>query len=232
MRWVDEYRPTIDDDRIAALRAWHERSHRQLREAGEQRVRYLGLDLVAPPGVFAPTAVSDLLGGAVLAEVRAGDRVLDMGTGSGVNAILAARTARDVVGVDVNPAAVDAARANAHRNGVLATFVVSDVFDAVEGTFDLIVVDPPFRWFAPRDMVERAITDAGYATLQRFLAHVGERLRPGGRVLLFFGTTGDLDHVLRSVARAGLDHETVASRDIGRGGASYSTYRLTRRPAP
>jgi release factor glutamine methyltransferase len=36
------------------------------------------------------TPVSHLLGEAVLAHVRDGDRVLDMGTGSGVNAVLAA----------------------------------------------------------------------------------------------------------------------------------------------
>jgi release factor glutamine methyltransferase len=70
----------------------------------------------------------------------------------GVNAILAAQVADDVVGVDLNPEAVAAARANAARNGVWAAFAVSDVFSAVHGTFDLIIIDPPFRWFAPRDM--------------------------------------------------------------------------------
>lgn len=88
-------------------------------------VSYLGLDLVIPAGVFAPTPTSDLLGRAVLAEVRPGDRVLDMGTGCGVNAILAARVAHDVVGVDLNKNAITAARANAARNGVTAAFARS-----------------------------------------------------------------------------------------------------------
>jgi release factor glutamine methyltransferase len=107
--------------------------------------------------------MSDLLGRAVIDEVRPGERVLDMGTGSGVNAILAARAGGEVVGVDLNPAAVDAARANAERNGVAAVFAVSDMFSAVEGDFDLAVIDPPFRWFAPRDMAEATIADEGYA---------------------------------------------------------------------
>ncbi|MGI8723374.1 MAG: methyltransferase [Geodermatophilaceae bacterium] len=107
------------------------------------------------------TAVSHLLGEAVLAEVRDSDRVLDMGTGSGVNAILAASTARDIVAVDINPLAVEAARGNAERNGCpdRIDFRESDVFSNVDGTFDLIVFDPPFRWFAPRDMFEVAMTD-------------------------------------------------------------------------
>ena len=46
-------------------------------------------------------------------------------------------------------------------NGVAdrMTFAVADVFDGVEGDFDLIVFDPPFRWFKPRDLLEAGSTD-------------------------------------------------------------------------
>lgn len=77
-----------------------------------------------PPGVFPPTPMSDLLGHAVLEEVDAKDRVLDMGTGSGINAILAARSSPEVLGVDINPLTVAAARHNAKRKGVRAEFAV------------------------------------------------------------------------------------------------------------
>jgi len=50
--------------------------------------------------------------------VNEGERVLDMGTGSGVNAILAATKGAQVLAVDINPRAVEAARANAQGNGV------------------------------------------------------------------------------------------------------------------
>jgi release factor glutamine methyltransferase len=197
-------------------------------EAGERRLSYLGLELVMPPGVFAPTPMSDLLGRAVEAEARPGERVLDMGTGSGVNAILAARADAEVVGVDLSPAAVEAARSNAERNGVSVEFLVSDVFSAVKGTFDLVVIDPPFRWFTPRDMTEVAIADEAYAGVGRFFAGIRDRLRPGGRVLLFFGTSGDQDHVLGLATTVGLAVETLASRQLSRDGitVSYSTFRL------
>lgn len=223
------YRPRLSTEDLVGLRFWHERAYRELRAAGEQRLSYLDLDLVVPAGVFAPTPTSDLLGCAVLAEVRPGDRVLDMGTGSGVNAILAATVARDVTGVDVNPAAVAAAQANAARNAVHAAFAVSDVFRAVRGSFDLVVIDPPFRWFAPRDLIGTAITDEGYSALGRFFNGIGSRLRPGGRVLLFFGTSGDQEHVLGLAAGAGLHAEVVATRELTRDTKTvvYSTFRLT-----
>lgn len=223
------YRPPFSTERTAALRRWHERAYREMSQAGEQRLSYLGLDLVVPPGVFAPTPMSDLLGRAVIDEVRAGERVLDMGTGSGVNAILAARAGAEVLGVDLNLAAVEAARANAARNGVTAEFAVSDVFSTVEGDFDLAVIDPPFRWFAPRDTTEVAIADEGYAGVGQFFVGIRQRLRPGGRVLLFFGTSGDQDHVLGLAAGTGLTVETVATRELTRDGmtVTYSTFRLT-----
>jgi release factor glutamine methyltransferase len=103
------------------------------------------------------------------------------------------------------------------------------MFAAVEGDFDLAVIDPPFRWFAPRDLTEAAIADEGYAGVERFFAGIRERLRPGGRVLLFFGTSGDQDHVLGLAAGAGMTVEPVATRELRRDGitVTYSTFRLS-----
>lgn len=183
---VVAYRPRFSADRVLDLTRWHERAYRELKAAGEVRLSYLGLEVVIPPGVFSPTPTSDLLGRAVLTEVRPTDRVLDMGTGSGVNAILAATVANDVVGVDVNPAAVAVARVNAARNGVRAAFAVSDVFSAVEGAFDLVVIDPHFRWFSPRDLLEAAIHRRGLlsprAVLRRAQFAAPSR-RPGPTLL-------------------------------------------------
>ena len=108
-----------------------------------------------------------------------------------------------MLGVDVNPHAVAAAVANAARNGVAdrTTFRESDVFSAVDGTFDLMMFDPPFRWFAPRDHLEASMADENYAALTRFLAQAGDHLAPGGRILMFFGTSGDLDFLYRTARR-------------------------------
>lgn len=228
----DAYEPQMSLERAALLRRWHERTSNELHALGPHDARYLGLDLTIPEHVFPPTPMSDLLGRAVLDEVREDDRVLDMGTGSGANAILAASRSRDVLGVDVNPHAVAAAATNAERNGVAGRtrFAVSDLFDTVDGTFDLIVFDPPFRWFAPRDLLERAFADEGYATLTRFMTEVEDRLEPGGRLLLFFGTSGDLLYLADLVAGTGLMVETVVTRDLSKDGltVTYSTFRLTR----
>lgn len=224
------YRPEMSPDEQRRLRAWHEAAYESIRDSGAGTVEYLGRTFVVPPRVFPPAPMSSLLGQAVLDEVRAADRVLDMGTGSGVNAILAASRSTDVLGVDINPHAVEAAVANAERNGVAdrVTFRESDVFATVDGRFDLIIFDPPFRWFAPRDQLEASIADENYAALTRVLRQAGEHLAPGGRILMLFGTSGDLDYLYRTAEANGFTREELGSRELTRDDQTirYVAFRL------
>ena len=107
------YVPLVRHDRVERLRRWHEEVSESLHGMGPHDVEYLGLRLHVPAEVFPPTPTSDLLGRLVTSTVQAGHRVLDMGCGSGANAILAAQRTDEVVAVDINPNAVAATAANA-----------------------------------------------------------------------------------------------------------------------
>lgn len=84
-------------------------------------------------------------------EVRGGESVLDYGCGSGILAITAAKLgAGRVIGVDIDPQAVTAARDNADRNGVTADFF--DSTKPIAGRFDLVVANilaNPLKVLAP-----------------------------------------------------------------------------------
>ena len=72
-------------------------------------------------------------------------RAIDLGTGSGVHAILASDHCREVVAVDINPRAIEFAKFNGALNGIdNIEFVLSDVFNSVEQTCDLLVANPPY----------------------------------------------------------------------------------------
>jgi release factor glutamine methyltransferase len=227
------YTPRVSGEHAERIRRWHESAYELARaEAGTgQTFSYLGRTLVVPPEVQPITGMSYLLGEAVLDEVRDGDRVLDVGTGSGVNAILAASRASAVLAVDINPHAVGAARDNAERNGVADRVEVrrSDVFSEVDGEFDLIVFDPPFRWFAPRDLLEAATTDENYRAMTEFFRGARAHLGAAGRMLVFFGSSGDLAYLRQLAGEEGFRAEVVAQRDLVRDGwrVDYYTFRLT-----
>lgn len=228
-----DYKPTLTPVQIEHIRAWHDRAYAEELEAGaaDRTFRYLGISIVVPPQVMPITPMSHLLGERILAEVKAGDRVLDMGTGSGVNAILAATRGADVLAVDISPPALDAARANVAANGVSHSVEVrrSDIFSDVDGHFDWIVFDPPFRWFKPRNLTESVMADEGYQALTRFFRGARSHLTAAGKMLIFFGTSGDLGYLESLMAEEGFTWEVAARDDLvrDRWRVDYLTFLLT-----
>src|SRR5712691_11853291 len=76
--------------------------------------------------------------------VRAGERVLEIGSGLGLAAVLAARAGAHVVATDIVPEAVEAIRGNAALNGVSVDARMGDCYAPVRGErFDLICSNPP-----------------------------------------------------------------------------------------
>ena len=225
------YEPMMSPERAEKLREWHERAIVEGRRDETLTLTHLGWKFIVPPEVYPPHPLG--LAEIVLSEARKDDRVLDMGTGSGVNAIAAAAREATVVAVDVNPVAVAAARQNAELNRLAERIEVrqSDVFDNVSGSFDLIVFDPPFRWFAPRGLRERGTADANYGALTRFFSEVGDYLAAAGRIILSFGTTGDINYLHQLIERARFDLEELRKVEGEKDGfaVAYFAYRLTLR---
>jgi SAM-dependent methyltransferase len=114
-----------------------------------------------------------------------GERVLDLCTGSGVHALLASRTAREVTGVDISPRAVAFARFNQALNAIPnATFHEGDLYAALPpgARYDLIVANPPYS-----PATDSAPGDNFYAggrlgdeITERILAGLADHLAPGG----------------------------------------------------
>jgi ribosomal protein L11 methyltransferase len=85
-------------------------------------------------------ATTRLCAEAIVALVRPGMRVADVGSGSGVLSVLAALLGAEVQAVDVDPAAIEATAANAAVNGVSVAVRAGSV-DALDGPADLVVAN-------------------------------------------------------------------------------------------
>jgi release factor glutamine methyltransferase len=141
--------------------------------------------------------------------VHPGDRMLEIGTGLGLAAVLASRAGARVVATDVVPAAVEAARANAALNGVALDLRVGDCYAPVAGErFDLICTGAPQMPTPP----DRERTDAvaaadnggldGWAVLDRVIAGAPDHLRRGGRLVFsIFGFLGPRTALAKVEAR-------------------------------
>jgi ubiquinone/menaquinone biosynthesis C-methylase UbiE len=112
----------------------------------------------------------------LLPRVRARQQpsILDVGCGTGINLLEAARTlgpAARLVGVDLAPGMVEEARKKASFAGVPATFVVGDAehLQLEDAAFDLVICNSVYHWFPNR---------------QRAVAELSRVLRPGGQLLL------------------------------------------------
>jgi carbamoyltransferase len=146
-----------------------------------ERVDPRALGLPAGDAVYPVGSDSAILAGAVPA--RDGERVLDLCSGTGVQGLKAAATAREVIAVDVGARAVALAEANARLNGV-ARFAArrGDLFRPVAGErFDLILVNPPFVSSPHRGPAYHSGGALGDRVLKRAAAGFSRHLRDGGR---------------------------------------------------
>jgi HemK-related putative methylase len=177
----------------------------------------LGLPFVVLPSVFNPRALrtGEFFASTIDANVvRTDADVLDMGTGSGVCAVFAAKRARRVVAIDINSAAVRCARINALLNHVEEKVDVrhGDLFAPVgDERFDLILFNPPFIRGIPKD--ERDCAWRSPDATQRFASELAGHLKPGGYALVLLSTFGDAADFAREFAEARLSVSTFAERE-------------------
>ncbi len=143
-----------------------------------------GIDISENPEVYPPSDDSILLIESLV--VRDGERILEVGCGSGVVSIHCAVNGCDVTAVDINPLAVELTRRNAAANGVDIHVSESDVYENVDGRFDTIVFNLPYLPVDEEGLLAKAWSGGpdGLGPLPRLLDGAPRHLLPGGRVVV------------------------------------------------
>jgi len=170
-----------------------------------------GFRLTVRPTVFHPRFFisSERFAGFIDSLDLKGKRVIDVGTGTGILALAAARAgAESVVAADINPNAALNADENARANGLgdRVKGLCSNLLAALapRPLFDVILSSPPKHAGEPRDLTDRGWhAGPAYRDVAALFYQARERLKPGGRLYVMVSSDSDLDLFGKLIDMAG-----------------------------
>ena len=161
---------------------------------------FMGLEFIVDQNVLIPRQDTEVLVEEVMLDLHDGFRVLDMCTGSGciLLSLLHYSNLCDGVGVDISKEALVVAKKNAERLHLEAEFIESDLFEKVEGLFDIIVSNPPYiRTAVISDLMEEVRDhephlaldgkEDGFYFYENIIEDSKHHLHSGGRLFFEIG---------------------------------------------
>lgn len=165
------------------------------------------VEIEALPGVFMPSANGLFYARPI--RIAPGERVIDIGTGSGLLAIAAAKCGAKVCATDIDPRAVAAAEHNARLNGVRIDVQEGSLFADYTGLFDVILANLPNEIVAPsyhcdlppEDVRTFAGGEAGNEHILALLDAASAFMAPYSRLYLGVHSLTDYHATLRSAIR-------------------------------
>ena len=159
---------------------------------------FYGIDLKVDPRALIPRGDTEVLVEEALKCVKEGASVLDICTGSGAIAIaVALKSGAKVTASDLSEDALALAKENVEKTNASVTLVKSDLFENIEGEFDLITANPPYIPSAEVDKLDafvkrepRLALDGGEDGLDCYraiAATIAQHLKAGGVLLMEIG---------------------------------------------
>lgn len=168
------------------------------------------------PQVYQPAEDTYLLADNL--QVNRMSKILEIGTGTGIIAIIAAKRASKVIATDINPHAIDCAVKNIITN---KTYNVElrkgNLFEPVEGEkFDLILFNTPYLPSSTDEKSDDELDAAwnggldGREVIDRFLEEVTDYLNPDGKVQMVQSSLSDNEKTLKKFEDLGFKASITA----------------------
>ena len=136
-------------------------------------------------------------------NVKKGEKILEIGCGSGVVSIHCAKNECSVTAVDINPSAVECTKENAQLNDVKIDVRESDLFQNVPERFDTIVFNLPYLPVIDEGELAKAWSggEDGMGPLPRLMTESKDHLDDKGRVVVVVSSLMDQDKLNTLLSR-------------------------------
>ncbi len=179
-------------------------------------IKYQGMEFQACEKVYEPAEDTFLL--AENLKIKKTDRVLEIGTGTGIIAIIASKITENVIAVDINKYAIECTRKNSGINQSNIDMRLGDLFDPVKDEkFDIILFNTPYLPTNEEERIDDELEAAwdggpdGRAVINRFIEEVSDYLNPCGRVQLVQSSLSNVEQTIGRLMEKGFSVSITAS---------------------
>ena len=185
-----------------------------------RKFRYQGLQLLVIPGVFHPGLFysSGILADFISGLELSGKKFLDLGCGSGLVALVAARKGAIVTATDISAPAIACTKDNAIVNKLSLETIRTDLFEGIQGRhFDVIAVNPPYFRKDPRNEAEHAwYAGSDYDYFKKFFLQLPLNGKEETSVYMILSEDCDLENISALARESGFAlHVVSESRRAG-----------------
>jgi release factor glutamine methyltransferase len=178
---------------------------KEIQKQKKHKAIFLNQEIIINPKVFpidSPFSYSSAITAKHIPEKPG--RVLDIGTGTGVQAIIAAKKgATQIVAIDIDDNAIQNAKDNVNKHNLQNKIIVikSNLFENIEEKFNLIISQLPFADTEYEGEFSHFLCDSKFAVHEQLLSQAKEYLTPDGKILIPSGSIANEEKLLELIEK-------------------------------
>lgn len=166
--------------------------------------------------VYEPQEDSQLLKEEINKQELKEKKVLDMGCGTGILAIEAAKKGAKVTATDIDEEAIKKTIEAAKKEGIKINTIKSNLFSKIKEKYDLIICNPPYLPNDPEDP-DIALDGGpeGWEYIEKFLKEAKKHLTKEGKIILLYSTRSKEEKIKEIIKKEGYQEKELTRKGVG-----------------